>query len=164
MTADRFSGADAELRARAVAEARAWLGTPYRHQASAKGIGCDCLGLLRGVWRALHGVEPETAPPYTADWSETGGREALLAAAGRWLVPIPARAAAPGDVLVMRMRRRGPAKHCALLSAGDLGRGRIIHAYSGHGVRESPLVPAWADAVAGVFRLPASPPRPITED
>ena len=35
-----------------VAEARAWIGTPYRHQASLKGVGCDCLGLVRGVWRA----------------------------------------------------------------------------------------------------------------
>jgi NlpC/P60 family putative phage cell wall peptidase len=31
--------------------ARGWIGTPYRHQASLKGVGCDCLGLLRGVWR-----------------------------------------------------------------------------------------------------------------
>ena len=28
-----------------------WIGTPYRHQASLKGVGCDCLGLVRGVWR-----------------------------------------------------------------------------------------------------------------
>jgi cell wall-associated NlpC family hydrolase len=24
-----------------VAQARSWLGTPYRHQASLKGVGCD---------------------------------------------------------------------------------------------------------------------------
>ena len=44
-------------------EARSWIGTPYQHQASAKGAGCDCLGLVRGVWRALWGDEPEIAPP-----------------------------------------------------------------------------------------------------
>jgi hypothetical protein len=38
-----------------VAETRAWIGTPYRHQASLKGVGCDCLGLVRGVWRAVIG-------------------------------------------------------------------------------------------------------------
>lgn len=32
-----------------VAAARQWLGTPYRHQASVRGVGCDCLGLIRGV-------------------------------------------------------------------------------------------------------------------
>lgn len=46
-------------RAAIVAEARAWLGTPYRHQASLKGVGADCLGLVRGVWRAVVGPEPE---------------------------------------------------------------------------------------------------------
>ncbi|MFY8139958.1 MAG: peptidase P60, partial [Caulobacter sp.] len=59
-------------RARIVAAARGWLGTPYRHQASVKGVGCDCLGLVRGVWRELYGQEPETAPPYRPDWAETG--------------------------------------------------------------------------------------------
>jgi NlpC/P60 family putative phage cell wall peptidase len=51
----------------AVAEARLWLGTPYMHQASARGAGADCLGLLRGIWRALYGDEPEVVPPYTED-------------------------------------------------------------------------------------------------
>jgi NlpC/P60 family putative phage cell wall peptidase len=42
-------------RTRIIAEARAFIGTPYRHQASLQGVGCDCLGLVRGVWRAIHG-------------------------------------------------------------------------------------------------------------
>ena len=52
--------------ARAVAAARLWLGTPYVHQASARGAGSDCLGLVRGVWRALYGAEPERPPAYSA--------------------------------------------------------------------------------------------------
>ena len=39
-----------------VAETRDWIGTPYRHQASLKGVGCDCLGLVRGVWRNVIGL------------------------------------------------------------------------------------------------------------
>ena len=31
-----------------VAAARTWIGTPYEHQASCRGAGTDCLGLLRG--------------------------------------------------------------------------------------------------------------------
>ena len=42
-----------------IAEARAWIGTPYHHQAAVKGVGCDCLGLVRGVWRAVYGADPE---------------------------------------------------------------------------------------------------------
>ena len=35
-----------EILSRVVATARAWIGTPYVHQASVRGAGCDCLGLL----------------------------------------------------------------------------------------------------------------------
>jgi hypothetical protein len=32
-----------------IAEARSWLGTPWHHQASLKGVGRDCIGFVRGV-------------------------------------------------------------------------------------------------------------------
>lgn len=44
---------------RVLAEAESWIGTPYRHGASMRGVSCDCLGLVRGIWRALYGNEPE---------------------------------------------------------------------------------------------------------
>ena len=73
---------DADVRrARIVAAARSWLGTPYHHQASLRGVGCDCLGLVRGIWRELYGEEPETPPPYGMDWAERSGEERLQAAA-----------------------------------------------------------------------------------
>lgn len=50
-----------------VTAARGWIGTPYRHQASVRGAGADCLGLIRGVWRELYGAEPAEVPAYTAD-------------------------------------------------------------------------------------------------
>ncbi len=55
-----------------ISETLSWLGTPYRHQASLKGVGCDCLGLVRGVWRALVGPEPEPTPAYSPDWARPG--------------------------------------------------------------------------------------------
>lgn len=139
---------------RVVACARSWLGTPYRHQSSCKGAGTDCLGLLRGIWRELLGAEPETVPPYTADWSDFGGGEDLLGAAGRNLQEIARASAVPGDVLVMRMADGGAAKHVGILARAQGGHETLIHAYSGHGVVESPLTPAWSRRVAGVFRLP----------
>ncbi|MGZ9409986.1 MAG: peptidase P60, partial [Methylocystis sp.] len=42
-------------RADIVAAARRWRGTPYVHQASLMQVGCDCLGLVRGVWRDVIG-------------------------------------------------------------------------------------------------------------
>jgi NlpC/P60 family putative phage cell wall peptidase len=139
-----------------VARARAWIGTPYEHQSSCRGAGTDCLGLLRGLWREMLGPEPEPVPPYTPDWSETGRVADLLAATARHLTPIAAADAADGDVLVLRMRDGGPAKHVGILARSSLGYRTLIHAYSRHGVVESPLTPAWARRSAGTFRFPRS--------
>lgn len=137
-----------------VSAARLWIGTPYRHQASCRGAGADCLGLLRGVWRELKGVEPETTPPYTPDWAEAGTAEQLLDAARRNLIPLRRAEALPGDVLVLRMIDAGVAKHIGILAQAVRGHRTLIHAYSGHGVVESPLTPAWLRRVAGAFRIP----------
>lgn len=139
-----------------VTEARGWIGTPYVHQASAKGAGTDCLGLVRGVWRALLGPEPEAPPPYTADWGEVGGVELLAGAAMRHLRPLgPASPLAPGEVLLFRMCERGAAKHLGILTdAGDAP--RFVHAYERHGVIESPLSQPWAARIAGRFRFPGA--------
>ena len=66
-------------RPRIVALARDWLGTPYHHQASLRGVGTDCVGLVRGIWRELYGTEAEAAPAYTRDWAEGSGRETMTA-------------------------------------------------------------------------------------
>lgn len=75
-------------RAMIVEAARAWIGTPYHHQASRCGIGTDCLGLVRGVWRDIYGSDAETPPAYSRDWAEAGGRETMLDAASRHLQKI----------------------------------------------------------------------------
>ena len=63
----------ADFSARIVAAARSWIGTPYLHQASLKGVGCDCLGLVRGVWREVIGDEPEAPGAYSPAWAEADG-------------------------------------------------------------------------------------------
>lgn len=138
---------------RIVAEARAWIGTPYAHQASVRGAGADCLGLVRGVWRGLVGPEPETVPGYSPDWSEAAGREDLMAAAGRWLRAKPLAEARPGDVLLFRMREGGVAKHLGIQSVCG-AEPRFVHAYSGHGVLESPLSDPWLRRLAARFAFP----------
>ena len=140
------------MRAVAVASAKTWLGTPYRHQASARGYGADCLGLVRGVWRELCGVEPVRVPPYTSDWSEAEQEERLWEAARHHLTEV-ARLPEPGDVLLFRMRERGVAKHLGILSASD-ATPRFIHAYQGHGVVESPFSAPWRRRAIAVFEFP----------
>jgi len=138
------------VRTAALQEARRWLGTPYQHQASVRGVGCDCLGLVRGVWRALHGAEPEAPPPYRPDWAELGGRELLREALTRRLIPLDLAAARPGDVLLFRMAPDAPAKHCAVASAGD----RMIHAYWGRACVESWLGRWWRERLVAAFAFP----------
>jgi NlpC/P60 family putative phage cell wall peptidase len=147
------------IRERVVVAARSWLGTPYRHQGSVNGVGCDCLGLVRGVWREVIGPEPEAPPPYSPDWAELTGEETLLCAARRWMAEIPAGAVQAGDVLLFRMAMGAPAKHAAILVAP----GRIIHAYWGRAVVETSLVPWWERRIAAAFTWP-EPRTPGPQD
>lgn len=139
-----------------VAAARGWIGTPYRHQASVKGAGADCLGLVRGVWREVVGAEPETTPAYSPDWAEAGAEETLLEAARRWLVEIPIAEMRAGDVLLFRMSEGAAVKHCAILSRADAPEGRMIHAYWGRSVVESWMGPWWRRRLAAAFRWPSA--------
>ena len=134
--------------------ARTWMGTPYHHQASTKGAGTDCLGLLRGVWRAVYGADPCAIPPYSMDWSEAGAREDLMQAADTWLIRKDIFDAATGDVLLFRMRAGAVAKHLGIVGAVGPNP-TFIHAYSGHGVIESPLSDPWARKIAARYQFPA---------
>jgi NlpC/P60 family putative phage cell wall peptidase len=138
-----------------VAEARCWIGTPYRHQASRKGMGCDCLGLVRGVWRAVVGVEPERPPAYSPDWAEATKIESLAAAASRHLSPVTTTEIAPGDVLLFRWRAGLVAKHAAILTeAGGTVPARMVHAHDGVAVTEVALTSWWRRRLAYAFRFP----------
>ena len=148
--------ADEAFRARIVDAALAWRRTPYRHQASLNGEACDCLGLVRGVWRELIGSEPEAVPAYRPDWAEVGGEETLLGAARRWLSPTSLAAARPGDVLLFRMAPGAPVKHCAILvaPAAPPQPARMVHAYWGRAVVESWVGPWWARRLTHAFAFP----------
>jgi NlpC/P60 family putative phage cell wall peptidase len=169
-------------RQRIVAAARGWLGTPYHHQASLRGVGSDCLGLIRGIWRELYGEEPEAMPPYTPDWGSATGSETLLAAAARHLVKLADMGEArAGDVLVFRMRDSGVAKHAGILTGPSDGSGpgrhpeeraqraskdgraphhdvpTLIHAQEGFGVVEISLGLWWRRRAVVAFAFPGVP-------
>jgi NlpC/P60 family putative phage cell wall peptidase len=135
-----------------VSEALSWVGTPYRHQGSRKGVGCDCLGLLLGVWRALYGVEPEAPGPYAADWAEAGGEDRFLDAARRHCMAKPLAELSAGDLVLFRWRPHLPAKHAGIM----VGPERFVHAYQGSAVVVSALVPQWRRRIAGVFCFPTT--------
>lgn len=132
--------------------ARAWLGTPYHHQASVRGVGTDCLGLIRGVWRELYGFAAEEPPPYSHDWAEASGMETMLDAASRNMRAVDLRDARAGDVVVFRLRPGSVAKHAAILS----GAARMIHAMEGVPVSEVSFSRWWRRRIAGAFAFPGT--------
>ncbi len=133
-----------------VAAARNWMGTPYRHQASLKGVGCDCLGFVRGVWRDVYGAEPETVPAYAPGWAEGGRDERLLAAARRNCSEIGADGFAEGDLLLFRWRPHLPAKHAAIATS----KSTMLHAQQGADVCEVMISNWWRRHMAAAFRFP----------
>jgi NlpC/P60 family putative phage cell wall peptidase len=134
-----------------VAAARVFLGTPYRHQASLAGAGCDCLGLLRGVWRALYGAEPMPMPAYRADMRDPTNAGALRRAAEALLVAEVGPIAA-GQVVLFRLGGMAEPKHCGILVSDH----RFIHAQERLGVVEADMSEAWLRRVSGRFRFPQS--------
>lgn len=147
MTAPALS-ADPDL---VITTARSWLGTPYHDQASLRGVGCDCLGLARGVWREVVGPEPFPMPPYSRDWGETGPREVLAEGARSMMIEVASDRFTPGALLLFRMRPKAIAKHVGILTAPDC----FIHAYERLGVVEQPLTAAWRRRITFAFLFPS---------
>ena len=133
-----------------VTAARGWIGTPYLHQASLKGVGTDCLGLVRGVWREVHGAEPERIPAYAAGWAEAEGREQLAEAARRNMIEIPCTEFMAGDLLLFRWRPHLPAKHAGIAA----GQASMIHAQDRAAVTEVALSNWWRRHLSHAFRFP----------
>ena len=135
---------------RVITIARSWLGTPYHDQASLRGVGCDCLGLARGVWREVVGPEPFPIPAYSRDWGETGPREVLAEGARRMMIEMPLSEACPGALVLFRMKPRAISKHVGILTDAC----SFLHAYERLGVIEEPLTQPWRRRVAFAFLFP----------
>ena len=133
-----------------ITAARGWIGTPYRHQASLRGVGCDCLGLVRGVWREVIGPEPEAPGPYAADWAEADGVERMALAGARHFTPVALDQFAAGDVLLFRWRDGLPAKHAGIATSADA----MIHAHDGASVCEVHIGSQWRRRIAYAFAFP----------
>jgi NlpC/P60 family putative phage cell wall peptidase len=133
-----------------ITAARSWIGTPYHHQACCKGVGVDCLGLVRGVWRDCFGADCIEPPSYSRDWAEASGIETMLAGASEHLIAVDGAAIAPGDVIVFRLRPGFVAKHAAIVATNQT----MIHAMEGAPVCEVALSSWWRRRIAGAFRFP----------
>lgn len=140
----------AKINDRVVELARTWLGTPYHHQASVKGVGVDCIGLVRGVYRELYGFEPSEKLNYSMDWGDANRHEGLIAVGIKYLEPVALSDIVPGNVILIRWKDDRVAKHCMLVS----GINRAIHAYNRSPVAEIHLSEWWRQRIVQAFAFP----------
>lgn len=135
-------------------EARRWLGTPFAHQGRARGIGCDCAGLIGGVATSLGFVPQqwwsETFDPIFGGYAPTPSRDMLSTACASFMDRVR-DAPRSGDVLLMRFARE-PQHLAFYVLEGDSE--TMIHAYTVPGkVVEHRLNHAWRARIVATFRF-----------
>jgi cell wall-associated NlpC family hydrolase len=130
---------------RIVAEARGWLGVPWRHQGRSR-AGIDCVGLVVRVARAL-GLSDYDHTAYGRRAQGQGFVEHFRANMDGVAIP----EAGPGDVLVFA--DQAYPCHCGFLSA-RLGHAHLIHAHAlRRKVIEEPYAGEWLAKVKFAFRF-----------
>ena len=132
-----------------IAEARSWLGTPWHHQAAVKGVGCDCIGFVRGVAERFLGPIP-MALDYTPTWHLYRAEPRMFDGFGTVADEIDPAEALAADILLFGAGK-GPAHHCAFLTSA----GGLIHCYQEAGrVVEHDFSPLWRPRLRHAFRFP----------
>jgi cell wall-associated NlpC family hydrolase len=91
-------------------EAEQWLGTPFQWQASLKGVGADCKGLIAGVARACGRQEGESLEAMAGDYGAQVPAARLRAGLAALFDQVAT--AQPGDVLLLKCG--GKAQHLAI--------------------------------------------------
>jgi len=128
---------------RVIAAARGWIGTPYHLHASRRGAGCDCIGLIRGVWREVAGPEPHPVPQYRHG-SADAAPGLIAAQLSMWM---DRAAPAPGRVALFRVARTRAPRHLGILTEDG-----VITAVERRGVVEMRRLPPWR--LAGAWAVP----------
>jgi NlpC/P60 family putative phage cell wall peptidase len=142
-------------RAQIVAEAKSWLKTPYHHQASRKGVGVDCIGLIRGVARNCGLDDPfETGAAHKYfGYSQMPNPALLLEACTLYLQPIAIKDIALGDVLLFNFADRGvkDPQHFGILTQEEPP--YVIHSLAPHCVLEHRINEVWQGRIMAAFTL-----------
>jgi NlpC/P60 family putative phage cell wall peptidase len=118
-----------------VAEARSWIGTPYHHQARAKGVGVDCAGLVIGIARELGMVAPDFD---ISGYARRPDGWSFLSWSDQHMRRIPRAQMGPGSCVVVRFDQHP--QHIGIVGDYVHGGLSIIHAIQGRGVVETRLM------------------------
>ncbi len=102
-------------------EARSWMGTKFLHQGSLKGVGTDCGGMVKGVYKAL-GAEVRDVPINYARTPANDIIEKVLAKRA-----VKTNDPKPGDIILFTLLREP--QHLGIYTES----GGVIHAYQPFG-------------------------------
>lgn len=139
-------------RADVAVAAQGWVGTPFKHQAALRGVGCDCMGLVYGVAqeKAIPGIDQFLADPSLRVYGRMPDAERLLAGCDRFLDRIPIHEAGVGDVLLMAFESEP--RHFAVVSRTCPL--YIVHALAqARRVVEHRLDELWASRIVRAYRV-----------
>lgn len=140
----------AVTRAQIVAEASTWIGTPFQHAQHCKRKGCDCIGLIIGVFQQLGCLAPDyIAPRYSQQWHAHKNEELLMRYALDAGFTVKNADPEPGDVLIFKYGR--VCSHSGIYMGND----SFVHAYFAlHRVVQQPLRGELKDKFRRVLTAP----------
>lgn len=143
-------------RSEIVAEARTWLGTPYRHQHWVKGQGVDCVGLVVGVGVAL-GILDWSADAWAPfkGYGRTPNPRKMGEAMQVFLRPLDFEGAPPEGAIAWIGWREHLPMHLAIIGRSPDGRATMIHAFGHVGrVVEHGFAAEWPGRVVSWWDYP----------
>lgn len=133
-----------------VREARAWLGTPWRHQGRRKGIGVDCVGFIAEVARSVGLMDVQEA----ANYRRRPNGQTLRSKLDAYLIAIQPQDLRAADVVLLATHETPD--HVGLI--GDYpvrDEVSLIHAYlPARKVIEHRIDATWAARIVGAYRIP----------
>lgn len=91
-------------RARVIAAARSWVGTPYHHRAMIKGVGVDCATLLVACYTEAGLLPTVELPRYSGQWHLHQEEEKYTDFIKQFGAEVD-RAPLPGEVVVWKFHR-----------------------------------------------------------
>jgi len=135
-----------------VAEARTWLGVPWRHQGRDR-VAIDCAGLLELVGKATGAINYTGPKDYRR---ESDGTKFLRHFARAGCREKSTALAKDGDILVFLVQDGALPRHCGIRSTRN-GIPSFIHSYGAPNWRkvvEDSLAGIWATHLVAVWEYP----------
>lgn len=134
-------------RAKIVAAARGWLGTPFHHQGRLKGVGVDCAGVIVSVAREL-----DIGDVDIRGYGHRPDSRELEQLCHEHMTPVSLARSGPGDVLLIMID--GAPQHLAFRTEINGDRG-MLHSYApARKVVEHRIDQEWVGRIVSAFVLP----------